>query len=59
MSYLLTIRIPFNAMDDLAARQKAQEYILDYVAGIDKDVPGNELKLQETYPDKPPRNIKI
>jgi len=55
MKYLLTIKIPFEAMDDVAARQKALEYMAD-VADI---MPEAEEKLQELFDKKPPRNIPL
>jgi hypothetical protein len=55
MKYLLTIRIPFEAMDDIEARQKATEYMAD----ASEIVPESEEKLQEIFPDKPPRGISL
>ena len=55
MSYLLTIRIPFESMDDPAARQKAAEHLSEVSAIF----PEADVKLQETFSDKPPRNIKF
>jgi hypothetical protein len=55
MKYLLTLRIPFEAMDDMDARQKATEYMADAAEVI----PESEEKLQEIFPDKPPRNVHL
>lgn len=59
MKYQLIIKVPFEAMDDLAARQKAAGLMSDYITDIDKTMPGNEAKLQEVYPDKPPRGVQL
>lgn len=55
MSYLLTIRIPLEAMDDLAARKKATEEL----SKVSTFFPQAEVKLQETFEDKTPRSIKF
>ena len=54
MEYLLTIRIPFDAMDDIAARQEAKKILSDTQVTKESD---NEIKLQNVFPDKPPRGI--
>lgn len=55
MKYLLTIKIPFEALDDIEARKKAREYIQDNSASDE----GNLVKLQENFTDKPPRGIPL
>ena len=54
MKYLLTIKIPFEAMDDIQARKKAREYIQANAQDEDKTI-----KLQENFTDKPPRGIPL
>lgn len=49
MKYLLTIKIPFEAMDDIEARKKVREYIQANAPDEDKTI-----KLQENFTDKPP-----
>jgi len=55
MKYLLTIKVPFEAMDDIEARKKAREYIQDNGASNEDNV----VKLQENFTDKPPRGIPL
>lgn len=55
MKYQLIIKVPFEAMDDIAARQKAKQYAKEVKA----IAPDADEKLQEVYSDKPPRGINI
>jgi len=52
--YMLTIKVPFDAFDDLDARKIATEKIEKM------SVPENgEVKLQEFFQNKAPRKIEI
>jgi hypothetical protein len=51
--YLLTIRVPFEAMDDPDARQKVKEEIKNKNISLD----GADIKLQEVFKDQPPRKV--
>lgn len=53
MEYQVLVKIPFNAMDDVAARQILQ----DMVEKNSELLKHSEIKLQETFKDKPPRGI--
>jgi hypothetical protein len=55
MKYLYTIRIPFEAMDDIAAREK----VIGYMADASEVMPEADDKLQEVFENKPPRNIPL
>jgi hypothetical protein len=57
MKYLLTIRLPFEALDDLEARQKSRE-IAKVIEGalVDQEL---SIKLQENFEDKSPRSIPL
>ena len=54
MKYLYTIKIPFEAMDDIEARKIARELQADIPASKE-----SSSKLQEVFIDKPPRGISI
>lgn len=51
--YQLTIKVPFEARDDLEARMKERDMV--------KEIPFKdaEVKLQEIFPDKAPRGIGL
>jgi hypothetical protein len=52
--YVLTIRIPFEAMDDLEARMATRRKLQE------KDfLEEAEIKLQEVFKDKSPRKIPL
>lgn len=51
-TYLLTLRIPISALDDLECRRKAQE-ALAHLQIPDETA----VKLQELRPQREPRNI--
>jgi hypothetical protein len=53
MKYQATVRVTFEAMDDIEARKWLLESSLSDVA-FDE---GAELKLQEVYNDRAPRGI--
>lgn len=57
MKYLINIKLPFEALDDLDARQKAKEVIIK-IQGILIDQKLS-IKLQENFEDKSPRNIPL
>ena len=56
--YCLVIKVPFVATDDIAARQHAKN-----VLGTIGLIQGPEIyiikKLQETFPDQPPRPVSL
>jgi hypothetical protein len=55
--YLLTIKLEFDAFDDVEARQLAKEnlkYMVDYL-----DPKQEVVKLQNIFENKPPRNIEL
>jgi len=52
--YMLTLKIPIDALDDIDLRSKAKE-IIEKV----KLSENSEVKLQEIYNSKPPRKIEI
>jgi len=57
MKYLLTIRLPFEALDDLEARQKSREISKNTQSIlIDQEL---SIKLQENFEDKSPRNVPL
>jgi hypothetical protein len=53
--YLITIRIPFKAMDDAQARIRARNLIDPSVP----DDPGLTVKLQRLVDGKPPESVHI
>lgn len=56
-TYTLTLRIPVQAFDDPSARKKAAALLL-----LIQDTIGDwakNAKLQETFTDKPPRQIDL
>lgn len=54
MKYQLIIKIPFEALDDVEAREKAKLITENYLY---KE--GTEQKLQRVYPDKPPVGVNL
>lgn len=54
-NYKLTITVNLNGQDDPDARQQANE-LLELVNG---SLNGAEIKLQQVFQDKPPRNVQI
>jgi hypothetical protein len=55
MQYLLTIRVPYEALDDLEARKKAIRYLAD----VSEILPESKEKLQEVFSNKTPRSIPL
>ena len=53
--YKLTFTVTIEDLDDPAARQQAK----GIAEAISRVVEGAESKLQQVYPDKPPRGIRI
>ncbi|MDT8441420.1 MAG: hypothetical protein RQ723_07150 [Desulfuromonadales bacterium] len=53
--YKLTFTVTFKGQDDPAAR--AQAAII--TAAIDREVAGADIKLQQVYPDRPPRKVNL
>lgn len=58
MKYIYTIRVPFKAMDDLEARNKARE-IEKKVIDVLPEPNDVSSKLQEIFVDKSPRGISL
>jgi hypothetical protein len=54
MTYQLIIKIPFEALDDVQAREKAKGMLEDIVCKEDA-----EIKLQTVHIDKPPVGIPL
>jgi hypothetical protein len=52
-NYLLTIRVPFEAMDDLEARQKTK--IENKIISLNEA----DIKIQEVFKDQPPRKVSL
>ena len=55
MEYQLFIKISFEAMDDIEARQKLKDMTKDNKVTIDNA----EMKLREILPNEAPRGISI
>ena len=56
--YLLTVQMPFEAMDDLAARQRVEEY-LSKAKTTDIFPENTEYKLQRLQDNAPPVGLQI
>jgi hypothetical protein len=54
MQYQLTIRVPFEAMDHLAARQVTQDLLSTLKLPLQA-----VLKLQQLEPNKPPVGVSL
>jgi len=55
-SFMLTIRLPFEAMDTIEARQIAKEMMTDLqLSEEEKKV----VKLQQVFPNKAPEGIEL
>lgn len=61
MDYQLTIKVNFEAMDDVAARQMARVIKSELIEMNSEDFDDlkREYKLQNVFPDKPPRGISL
>ena len=55
--YLYTIRVPFKAVDDAMAREKARELAQAVLPAI--TLPDVVVKLQRQVQGKPPEAVKI
>ena len=55
--YLFTIRVPFKALDDVVAKERAQELSKAVVPVI--LLPDVAIKLQRQVQGKPPEGIQI
>lgn len=51
--YQLVIKLPIEALDDIDARQKAQQIVKDL------NITGHSMKLQRLLKDKQPIGINI
>lgn len=56
--YQLTIRLPFEAMDDVEARRTAQDVLREFgvLPHFDREA---HLKLQAVNNDRPPRKVDL
>jgi hypothetical protein len=57
MQYQLIVKIPFEALDDAAARQEA--LVLQDATKVQIPHEGAEYKLQRVYKDKAPEGVKL
>lgn len=57
MDYQLIIKIPFEAMDDLQAREIAKTILYDVGAHLLNEK--TEKKLQRVYKDRPPDKVVL
>jgi hypothetical protein len=55
--YLVTVKFPFKAMDDIDARAKALAFINEH--GLDDEEAGVVLKLQKTSKSGPPAGMEL
>ncbi len=53
--YKLTFTVTIEDQDDPAVRKQAK----GIAEAISKAVDGSEVKLQQVYKDKPPRNVRM
>jgi hypothetical protein len=56
MQYQLVVKFPFEAIDDVQAREKAQAMLSDIHRQYNDPT---EAKLQEVFVNKPPRGIAL
>jgi hypothetical protein len=56
-SYLFIIKVPFNAVDDIMAREKARELVKVVLPAI--TLPDVVVKLQRQEQGRPPEAVKI
>jgi len=57
MKYLYTIRIPFEAIDDVGAREKMSD--INKQLSFYSNQPESKRKLQEIKDNNPPRKVII
>lgn len=57
MDYIFKITIPFQAIDDIEAREIAKKIKDSYDKNFHYDK--EEIKLQRIYNDKPPKKINL
>ena len=57
MTYQLIIKVPFEAMDDIEARETAKKILADPIGTIQQDK--TEKKLQAVFLNKPPVKVTI
>ena len=58
MEYLLTVRLPFNAIDDVEGRAKAREHLDDLGINFAQET-RLEVKLQELPKGQVPRKVEV
>ena len=59
MEYLLTMKIRFEAMDDVEARQKAHEIDMGDDPSNYAEITGSEVKLQRLKKDGAPEKVNF
>ena len=57
--YLITLKVPLSAVDDIDARLALKNIMLSADDAFDLDSYEHGWKLQEVFEDKPPRKIEI
>jgi hypothetical protein len=55
MDYQVILKIPFSAMDDVEARDKAKDIVANPVIYKEQ----TEIKFQKVYKDKAPEGVKL
>ena len=53
--YKLTFTVKIKGQDDPAARGQAKAI----AEAINKVIPGADVKMQQTYPNQPPRGVRF
>lgn len=56
-TYRLVISFPMNNYDDPEAREQAKTVLRQVLSDVICPTP--EIKLQEIFPDKPPRKVEL
>jgi hypothetical protein len=56
MKYQLVVKFPFETIDDIEARKRAERMLADIHRQYNDPI---DSKLQEVYENKPPRGINI
>ena len=56
VGYQLVVTIPFDAMDDIHAREKARDYFEN--SGL-SNIDDPKIKLQKLFGDRPPQGLAL
>jgi len=54
--YQIIVKIPFEALDDVEARQKARQALADPLLNM---IPEKEVKFQRVHKNKPPEGLSV